>query len=191
MIGVDVAYRISPGDIRRDGRKPCAWRDCTDYATVDDEIHLCVTHYSRVVDDWMAAQRRRAERAKAVEAKVERGEALDSDEKPPGWVYYIRVGALVKVGFSKNLHSRLPAYPPDSELLAVEPGTRKVERMRHSQFDAFRAEAREWYRPNDELDAWVEKVRAQHGDPKGYAYKPRKLGDRRPAGKSSSRARIV
>lgn len=64
-----------------------------------------------------------------------------------GVVYYIRVGALIKIGFTADLRRRMNHYPPDSTLLACEPGDLALERKRHQQFTALLREAREWFEP--------------------------------------------
>lgn len=69
------------------------------------------------------------------------------DEK----VYYVRVGEHIKIGFSRNISSRLNGYPPNSELLAVELGDRKLEKARHHQFHAYLAWGREWFTDCQEI----------------------------------------
>lgn len=75
-------------------------------------------------------------------------------------VYYLAVGGLIKIGMTKNLVRRLREYPPNSELLAVEPGGFATETGRHRQFAHLQAFPRasrsrrcEWYEDVDELRA--------------------------------------
>lgn len=77
---------------------------------------------------------------------------------PPGYVYYLRVGVHIKIGFATNLERRLASYPPDTELLAVETGTMKDEMDVHRTFKDFRASGREWYEPRPVLMDHIERV---------------------------------
>jgi hypothetical protein len=83
----------------------------------------------------------------------------------PGTIYYIRIGEHIKVGYAKNLDSRLSAYPPTATLLATHPGTRKDEQALHSLFTAHRVAGREWYAPAAELMAHIDRVTAEPGKP--------------------------
>lgn len=82
-----------------------------------------------------------------------------------GQVYYLLVGERVKIGFSGTLHQRLRTYPPGSKLLAVEPGTKQLERQRHRQFGEYLVAGREWFEPSDELLAHTRDLANQHGKP--------------------------
>lgn len=52
----------------------------------------------------------------------------------PGFVYYIRMDDLIKIGYATNIANRMRAYPPSAELLAAHPGTEKLEREIHLEF---------------------------------------------------------
>lgn len=85
-------------------------------------------------------------------------------------VYYVRLDAgRIKVGVSYDLRARLQAFrAPAAALLAAEPGDVAVEKQRHAQFAAHRTDrpgSREEYHPAPELMAWIDTVRAEHGDP--------------------------
>ena len=97
---------------------------------------------------------------------------IDAHTKTPapkgpaeGQIYYAQVGDVIKIGYTTNLLQRMGSYPPGSRLLAVEPGTRKLERARHSLFTVHLSHGREWFNPNEELDAWIEQVIDKHGPP--------------------------
>jgi hypothetical protein len=91
-----------------------------------------------------------------------------SIRRPPpdvmnGWpavVYYIRVGDLIKIGTTTSLLERVRAYPPDSQLLAVEPGAEAVEQRRHEQFAHLLAARREWFRPAADLMEHIDELAA-------------------------------
>lgn len=68
-------------------------------------------------------------------------------------VYYMRVGNRVKIGFTTNLTARVSQVMPE-EVLAIEPGGRLLEDVRHRQFAALRV-TREWFRFEGPLAAHV------------------------------------
>ncbi|MDX3235668.1 GIY-YIG nuclease family protein [Streptomyces sp. ME03-5709C] len=83
----------------------------------------------------------------------------------PPVVYYVRRGALVKIGTTTNLWRRMVSLLPE-QVLATEPGGIGVEADRHRQFAALRVEGqREWFRAGAILQAHVERVRSLHGAP--------------------------
>lgn len=90
--------------------------------------------------------------------------ALESTWKPqrwiePGWIYYLLVGGLVKIGYTADLERRMKQYPPHSTLLAVHPGTPKLEREMHHKFLHHLSNGREWFSIGDDLTAHIEDVR--------------------------------
>lgn len=76
-----------------------------------------------------------------------------------GQIYYLRVGDLVKVGYTADLRQRLRDYPPDAKLLAVEPGTRTHEAQLHRKFRHLLAGRAEWYRAGLDLMHHIAAVR--------------------------------
>jgi hypothetical protein len=99
------------------------------------------------------------------------GERTDGQE---GSVYYLRVGSFIKIGWTLNIEKRMRSYPPDSVLLAAEPGTRKDEQRRHRMFAAHRTHGREWYAMTPSLMHHIEQVAVAHGapDPVTFAARP-------------------
>lgn len=87
-----------------------------------------------------------------------------------GFVYYIRVGERIKVGYSGDVKQRMRKYPPGSTLLAVEPGDRDVETQRHRQFAGSRSDGREWFRPTPDLMELIDELVSVHGDPRRFAH---------------------
>jgi hypothetical protein len=77
----------------------------------------------------------------------------------PGTIYYLQVEDKVKIGFTRDLHMRLMAYPPMARLLATHPGTFQVEADLHKKFASHLAGRKEWFALSDELAAHVEQVR--------------------------------
>lgn len=113
-------------------------------------------------DEW----RREEERYEAEKAALRQGR--------DGFVYYLRVGERIKVGYSADVKRRMRQYPPTSQLLAVEPGDLALERSRHQQFAGSRADGREWFHPTVDLLEHVEQLVTEHGEPKRFAHHFRK-----------------
>jgi hypothetical protein len=154
-----------------EARKPrCCWPKCG--SPLFSEIPLCAAHLD------IAA--RMGRKLAAGEEVVFRHTAIVSPETIPervpkeGFVYYVRSGGFIKIGWTSDLTKRMKGYPPDSLLLAVEPGTRQLETRRHRQFSHHRSHGREWYTMAPTLTHHIESVKAEHGtpDPVDFAAKP-------------------
>jgi len=80
------------------------------------------------------------------------GEVPDGELAPPrvDVVYYLRFDDRIKIGTSGNPRQRLAALRHD-ELLALEPGDRRLEQRRHEQFAAERFDRTEWFRASPRL----------------------------------------
>jgi hypothetical protein len=116
-----------------------------------------------VIRTVVAGNKRRRAGAEAREAAAI---AAAKAEQTPGKlpvatsvVYYMRVGNRVKIGYSTNLASRIASVMPE-EVLAVEPGGRMLEGVRHRQFADLHV-TREWFRHEGALTAHIEKLQAQ------------------------------
>lgn len=84
----------------------------------------------------------------------------DNAPKPPKRdpvVYYLALSpTTVKIGTTTNLTARMRALRTDTQyVLAVEPGGRDVERMRHQQFSADRLSRREDFRASEALQQHI------------------------------------
>lgn len=150
---------------------------CTTHAT---DVAIAVIQHeaalNRVKEMFEQQTTERAIRAAQWKAEDERYEAdkaaLRQDRE--GFVYYLHVGDRIKVGYSVDVKRRMRAYPPGSQLLAVEPGDRDLERQRHHQFAGSRTDGREWFRPTPDLLELVAEIVAVHGEPKRFAHHFRK-----------------
>ena len=100
-----------------------------------------------------ANEQRRAER---IEELRRLAEEARNDETCTGIVYYIRFRDVVKIGTSISPANRLGSLPWD-ELLAVEPGGRAVEQLRHAEWEAHRVNG-EWFEMNDAIAEFIESV---------------------------------
>lgn len=70
-----------------------------------------------------------------------------------GFVYFVRFGDRVKIGFSMNVERRLKAIPHD-EILAVMPGTFRDESRCHAAFAHLRIIG-EWFEMGDDLMGFI------------------------------------
>lgn len=80
-------------------------------------------------------------------------------------VYYIRVGALVKIGYTKDLPGRIRHYKRDEcQLLAWRTGgTLGMERAIHHRLWRSLAKGNEWFIPSVEVMAEVRDARIACG----------------------------
>jgi hypothetical protein len=95
---------------------------------------------------------------------IARAEVIKEDEspippqRPPGVVYLIAAGEMVKIGFSADLGARFAALqttsPVKLELLASIPGTYATERDLHVRFATQRSHG-EWFKREGDLAEWI------------------------------------
>lgn len=79
-------------------------------------------------------------------------------------VYYLRLGAQIKIGTSANPRRRISSVPHD-EVLAFEQGDRLLEQSRHQRFASHRIPRTEWFHRNDELSAHIALISRGVADP--------------------------
>lgn len=79
------------------------------------------------------------------------------------FVYYLRVGELIKIGTTGNLRQRLNQYPPGTKVLATEPGGRDVEDLRLEQFAHLLVSGKEWFKPGPDLTKHINQIRRANG----------------------------
>lgn len=116
------------------------------------------------VTEAIARQGRLRHEQKKLDARMTRIRE-DADPDADGWVYYMRINGRIKIGYTTNLRQRSRNYPPGTELLAVEPGTRDTEKRRHDQFSRSLAQGREWFAESDDLAAHIVGLAAQYATP--------------------------
>lgn len=116
----------------------------------------------KVVATVVEAHKRSAARLKLQQAEelaaAKEAHATGAAVPAESVVYYMRVGNRVKIGYSTNLASRIASVMPE-EVLAVEPGGRLLEGVRHRQFAELRV-TREWFRHESPLTEHIEKLQA-------------------------------
>ena len=114
----------------------------------------------------LEAERRRAEvleRNRVYRQELrERAAQERKDAATVGVVYYIRFRDAVKIGTTINPDARLRDHPWD-ELLALEPGGRKTERLRHVELHKHRLTG-EWFELNDAVSRHIEGVKRDNAD---------------------------
>lgn len=159
----------------------CSWGGCSSNYTIVG-TQLCEEHALQVFDqmivykgyDYMLA---RAGGVKAaLEFEKERVEKRLSEQREratrEGWVYYIEMGDLIKIGYAQNIWGRTKAYPPTAKFLAAHPGTPTLERTMHHRFAHLLAEGREWFRVGDDLLEHIDQVLRQFPkQPKPYEFR--------------------
>lgn len=137
----------------------CTATQCTAYVerrVSNEGIYLCHEHMIltwAIVQDWVT-----------LEGTVPTLTRREPITKPgyEGWVYYLKVGDRLKIGHSIDPDRRLAHYPPDSELLAIRRGNRKLERAEHIRYDNLLTDGREWFCYSD----WIhDDILLDHGRP--------------------------
>lgn len=152
----------------------CCWDYCLNRIAYADNP-LCKDH---LVASWRLIESREPKRfidrlrsetvdeLKALQAKWAREDtaaraSAKERQSGPGHIYYIRVGDLIKIGFTTRLEQRLLQYPPNAELLADHPGTRATEQDMHGRFEQYRSRGREWFTAGVKLMEHISQVRVQ------------------------------
>lgn len=98
----------------------------------------------------------------AMSARVTAIHAYLREREPEPVVYYMRTGLLCKIGITRNVAQRVVTLGAE-EILAVEPGGRKLERFRHKQFAGLRS-TREWFHYEGELIEHVHRLQRNFAD---------------------------
>lgn len=129
------------------------------YGKVSSLPELTPREIIRVRETWGITQ----ERKKSI-AALRRG------SNDAGWVYYVAQADLIKIGYAADVTSRIKHYGPTATLLAVHPGTPKVEKQMHARFKNALHSGREWFRRDADLLAHIESVLNEFGNPGVFEY---------------------
>lgn len=131
----------------------CPIWDCQDIADPDAPIPLCTRHlrlaFAYVLGTVEA-------RSAAVVEPLERAPKRQRPEN--GWVYFVCIDGLIKIGWSSCPEVRFKALRPDA-VLHTQPGTMLDERSMHALFAHLLARGREYFRPDPDLLAYIEVLR--------------------------------
>lgn len=131
--------------------KPCIAPRCDDIADQAAPVPMCGRHLRLAFAYVVAAERPDlADRADATPYWA-------PTAKPTGFVYFIRLGDLVKIGYTSNARKRFYALQP-SEVLHMEPGTMADEQRCHLAFRHLRVEG-ELFRPEPDLLTFIADLR--------------------------------
>lgn len=159
------------------GEEPgqCIWPKCTEPRYRHFDSKMCHEHTKGVSNIYVgyhaetlaAAQRRLDEsRDKRERESAKRAAAAkEAARSQAGTVYFLRVGSYIKIGWTSDLTGRMRSYPPDSILLATQPGLRADETKLHKRFAIHRSHGREWYPLVPQILEHIDRVKAQHGEP--------------------------
>jgi len=147
-------------------------RECQQPVPEDFPMKLCETHAlmtAAVMMERGGATMRRL-RSMYDTTYVRRLDRAEETPRPPQYeegapqvVYYLRFGGKIKIGTSRNLLMRLKQIPHD-ELLAIEPGGRTQEKLRHSQFAENRLQG-EWFEADADMEDHVAHIVEMYGQP--------------------------
>lgn len=149
----------------------CVWPGCGTRHMMVRVGPLCWEHAQLVADAVNESTHRVISNAQADAATrrqreaEQRAKVAASRGQHPGWIYYVRVGDRIKIGYSVDVKRRMRAYPPDSRLLAVHPGTPQLETEMHQRFAGSLAAGREWFRESTDLAEHIAQVVTQFGEP--------------------------
>lgn len=149
----------------------CCWPMCRNVVVGSQEIPMCDGHMTRVFEAVLA---REHQKVIALDLVWNPNKLKTPKERFPdhetGYVYYLEVDGLIKIGYTKDVERRLKQYPPSSELLTARIGTKITERAEHNMFASSLARGREWFHPTLDLMKHIGKLQAEHGGP--YTARP-------------------
>lgn len=142
------------------------------------ELPICFRHAAVVVEMMLPALAREGRFVEAIadlneeRAKRQKREEVDRQARfmarENGDIYFVRVGDLVKVGWTRNLWSRLKSYGASAELLVSYPATRQDETNLHRQLTPARAKGREWYEDGAVIAHFIDEALTKYGPPEQF-----------------------
>lgn len=126
---------------------------------------VCEYHIVQAYTFWAELRREQAEDRRAAEEAAKPAPLPPVQVELTSYVYYLRFGDRYKIGVTTCVARRLAALPHD-ELLALEPGSGQLEKLRHKQFDDTRiSRNREWFTLSPELQAHMKMLVDHYGEP--------------------------
>lgn len=125
------------------------WNDLVRFHTERSEFIDAIAD----VNERLAARTTR----EAIESKAERLAQTDGD------IYFIRLGGMVKVGWTRDIWQRVKSYGASAEVLACYPATRDDETNLHRQLRPVLAKGREWYDDGPVVQAFIEEAFVKFG----------------------------
>lgn len=145
-----------------EGRRRCWWTDCKTIAITEAPIAFCKDHLMHAVKNLAGPDGYRALWKRSTEEYLEEHpvEQLPQPPEKPTYVYFMRREILIKIGISNDPLKR--AQSLNAVVLAYQPGTHDDERNFHRRFKHLRVH-NEWFRPGEDLIAYINKLRKQEG----------------------------
>ena len=140
--GVDLSSEFS------EDQNICCIPHCERERTSRVSIHLCEHHIEKA---WAAYH-------VINEADMPELENIERDMYSPnarGTLYVIRVGDLIKIGWTANPRERMYQLQPDA-VLHYQQGTRQDEANLHAQCEKYLVKGREWYRDSPGMKQIIE-----------------------------------
>lgn len=131
-------------------------------AVVWNQLVLLYANNPRFVEAIIDVNERTRQRDVAA---VEERKASNLANVNHGDIYFIRIGGLVKVGWTRNLWDRLKSYGASAELLVSYPGSRDDETNLHRQLRPALAKGREWYEDGAIITKFIDDALARYGQP--------------------------
>lgn len=138
------------------------------------DVPLCI-HHAAVVWQMMAPLSREPAMVGAIAevARLTQERNLAEREREhkawlanlDGQIYFIRLNDLIKVGWTRDLYTRVKQYGASAELLVHYAATRDDETLLHRNLKPARAKGREWYHDGPTLRLFIDKALKQHGSP--------------------------
>lgn len=137
------------------------------------ELPICYPHAGIVWNMLVEFHTKRGEFAEAIADVNERIAARDKREaterkerhlaRIDGDIYFIRIGGMIKAGWTRDLWSRVKSYGASAELLCCYSATREDETTLHRQLRPALAKGREWYEDGPIVQAFIEEAFVRHG----------------------------
>lgn len=138
---------------KNESRYLCNMDHCEAAASDRVGIALCERHIEKA---WAAYQVLQGADVPEMQPDPERDvKSLDA----LGTVYIIRVGDLIKIGWTSSPKTRMRELKPDA-ILHYFPGTRRDEFRLHGQCIDHLVKGREWFASSDGMLAFVKSIRS-------------------------------
>ncbi|MYS34914.1 T5orf172 domain-containing protein [Streptomyces sp. KhCrAH-43] len=158
-----LAERLSAAGCQIDPNDPALTEILLELGRIGGELRNLSDPDDDTVRMAVRLGRARYERIRTQEPQ--RPRRASAREHSDGVVYYIRRGAMVKIGTTVDLYRRMSALLPE-EVLAVERGSHAKEADLHRLFRSLRVPGqREWFYAGRELQAHIEEVLDRNGPP--------------------------
>ena len=148
--------------LRGNPSERCIWPRCSQAAATLLNVHLCHTHADLVCNTVNQDRQKMGELVARVAVTNPAPEPKPEPQREEV-VYYVQIGGHIKIGWTGQLEQRMRQYPPNSQLLAVHPGTRADERALHKRFAVHRSHGQEWYPLVPVVLDHIKRMQDQHG----------------------------